>query len=76
MVVSRYAREVVDKVMSGEMKLREAVKEAEARKPVTKPRLKKERTLEEVVAIRFRRFMNHFPMTQHREVKQILGELL
>jgi len=76
MHLTRHAGELVEMVVTGQATLRSAAKQAKASRPMTKARLKNERTLQEVVQIRFQAFMNHFPMTQHRMVKEILRQII
>ncbi len=73
--VSKHAKDLVDEVVAGKVSLKKAHKVAKSRKPAArKPKAPK--TLEQIVAAKFQRFMATFPMPQHREVKKILRSML
>jgi ParB-like chromosome segregation protein Spo0J len=73
--VTKHAREMVDKVVSGDASLKKAGKVAKGRKP-RKTAPKPAKTLKEVVASRFQTWIDYWPQTQHREVKKHLRDLL
>ncbi len=75
--VSKHAQDLVDDVVAGKVALKKAHKVAKARKPkARKGKVKEPKTLEQVVAAKFQRFMATFPLPQHREVKKILKGML
>lgn len=65
----------LEKVIEGKKKLGKAAKEARAKKPKSTKK-KKEVTLEDEVTKRFHRFMDHWPVTMHRDIKKILRKLI
>jgi ParB-like chromosome segregation protein Spo0J len=73
--VSKHAKDLVDEVVAGKVALKKAAKVAKSRKP-SKRKPKEPKTLEQIVAAKFQRFMAAFPMPQHREVKKILRSML
>jgi|SRR5947208_2550637 len=74
LIIAKHAPEELDRVIAGKEKLAEAGKKARAKAGKAKPR--KERTLRERVEAKFLRFMESFPVTEYREVRTILRELL
>ena len=74
LIAAKHAPVELDKVIAGKQKLAEAGKKARAKAGNAKP--KKERTLRERVEAKFVRFMESFAVTEYREVRAILRELL
>jgi hypothetical protein len=72
LLAAEHAPKDLDKVIEGKQKLAAAAKKA--RKKVKRP--KPEKPLRERVEAKFLRFMESFPVTDYREVRAILRELL
>jgi hypothetical protein len=65
---------LVEDVIAGKKKLREAQKIAKARRGKTKPKV--EKPLRQRVEANFVKFMEKFAVSEYREVREILRELL
>lgn len=75
LMTARHAPDELDEVIEGKKKLRDAAKIAKAKKQKVK-RPKVEKPLRDRVEAKFLRFMESFAVTECREVRQILRELL
>jgi hypothetical protein len=76
--VAKHAPELADKVAAGKMRLARAAKEVAAtriKKGVTKRR-KPELTFAEDVTKRFMRWLDHWPVTKHHEVKEVIRNFI
>jgi ParB-like chromosome segregation protein Spo0J len=75
LAAAKHAPKDLDRVIEGKEKLATAKKKARAKAGATaKP--KPEKSLQERVEAKFLRFMESFPVTDYREVRAILRELL
>jgi len=74
--VAKYSPELLDEVIEGKRRLSDARRKVLCQQSATKHRPQKHLTLREVVQRKFQRFMDYWPVTQHREVKKYLRELL
>jgi ParB-like chromosome segregation protein Spo0J len=82
LAVGRYAPGFLDEVIEGKKRLAEAKRHVdqcnaeEGKLPGKSKRPQPEKSLQQIVAAKFQRFMDRYSPVQHREVKAILRELL
>jgi hypothetical protein len=75
LTAAKHTPKDLDKVIAGKEKLAAVAKKARA-KAGKSPRAKVEKSLQERVEAKFVRFMESFAVTEYREVRRILRELL